>query len=99
MPRKNQVKAKRAANLKLARTIKASHRLSSRRARVKTPTRISKVRPRGLAAIKRGKKSARIQGILAHGSVERVVEGDNSDSHDELGLESEHENDEYNTQP
>jgi hypothetical protein len=28
MPRKNQAKAKRAANLKLARTAKASHRLS-----------------------------------------------------------------------
>jgi len=77
MPRKNQAKTKRAANLKLARTAKASHRLSSRRARVKTPTRTSKVRPRGLAATKRGKKSARIQGILAHGSAERVVEGDN----------------------
>ena len=97
MPRKNQAKAKRAANLKLTRTIKASHRLSLKRARVKTPTRTSKVRPRGLAAIKRGKKSARIQGILAHGSAERVVEGDNSDSHNELGSESEHENDESNT--
>ena len=99
MPRKNQAKAKRAANLKLARTIKASHRLSSRRARVKTPTRTSKVRPRGLAAIKRGKKSARIQGLLAHGSAERVVDGDNNDSHNELGPESEHETDESNTQP
>jgi hypothetical protein len=97
MPRKNQAKAKRAANLKLTRTIKASHRLSLKRARVKTLIRTSKVRPRGLAAIKRGKKSIRIQGLLAHGSAERVVNGDNNDSHDELSLESEHETDESNT--
>ena len=60
MPRKNQVKAKRVVNLKLTRTVKVLHRLSLRRARVKTPTRIFKVRPRGLIAIKRGKKSIRI---------------------------------------
>ena len=99
MPRKNQAKAKRAANLKLTRTIKASHRLSLKRARVKTLIRTSKVRPRGLAAIKRGKKSARIQGLLAHGPAERVAGEINSDSHDELGPDSEHENEETIAQP
>ena len=99
MSRKNQAKANRATNLKLTRTVKASRHPSAKRARVKTLTRVSKARPRGLLAIKRGKKSIRIQGILAHGSVKRVVEGDNSDSYNELGSESEYENDEFNAQP
>ena len=96
MPWRKQIKVSRAANLKFACIIKASHHLSVKRARVKTPTRISKVRLRGLVAIKRGKKSIWIQGILAHGSAERIVKGDNSNSYDELELESEYENDKTN---
>ena len=93
---KEASKANRAINLKLARTAKASHYTALRRSQIKTPTRLSKVRPRGLLTIERGKKSIWIQGILAHGSAERIVEGDNSNSYDELELESEYENDKTN---
>ena len=78
----------------LARSVKASHRTAPKSSRVKTPTRSSKVRLRGLPVIKRGKKSARIQGLLAHGLTERVADGINSDSYDELGPDSEYEGDE-----
>ena len=99
MSRKKQAKANRAINLKLARTAKASHYTALRRSQIKTPTRLSKDRPRGLLTIERGKKSIWIQGLLAHGPTERVAGEINSDSHDELGPDSKHENKETIAQP
>jgi hypothetical protein len=99
MSRKKQGKANRATNLMLARSVKASHRITLKSSRVKTPTRLSKVRLRGLPTIKRGKKSIRIQGLLTHGLTERVADGINGDSYDELGPDSEYEGDETITQP
>jgi hypothetical protein len=94
MSRKKQGKANRAVNLMLARSIKASHRTPLKSSRVKTPTRSSKVRLRGLSTIKRGKKSIRIQGLLTHSPAERVADGINGDSYNELSPDSEYKSDE-----
>ena len=89
---KEASKANRAINLKLARTAKASHYTALRRSRIKTLTRLFKVRLRGLLTIERGKKSIRIQGLLAHSLAERVAGEINSDSYDELSPDSKYEN-------
>ena len=78
--------------MKLARIIKISHHITSRRSRVKTLTRLFKVRLYRLLIIKRNKKSIRIQSLLAHSLIERVAGVINSDLYDELSLNSEYKN-------
>ena len=78
--------------MKLAHTVKASHYTALRCSRVKIPTRLFKVCLRGLLIIERGKKPVRIQGLLAHGLIERVASEINSDLYDELSLDSKYKN-------
>jgi hypothetical protein len=67
MPLKRLTKAKRAANLAVARSVKSSGEFPSKWPIGKFMTNVSKARLRGIAALAKAKKSARIQSILAYG--------------------------------
>lgn len=57
----------------------------------KATTNASKARPKGIASSAKGSKSARIQGILAHGPAVRVASQIVDQDQDELGVDAENE--------
>ena len=63
----------------------------SKSSKDKFTTDASKARLKGLASSAKGSKSARIQGILAHGRAVRVAPQIIDQDQDELGAGSEHE--------
>ena len=66
MPLKRLIKAKRAANLAVARGAKSSGEFPSKWPIGKSMTNVSKAHPRGIAALAKAKKSTYIQSILAY---------------------------------
>jgi hypothetical protein len=60
---------------------------------------VSKARPRGIAALAKAKKSARIQSILAHGPAIYVNPQIANDNQDELSNKSKHKSISAITQP
>jgi hypothetical protein len=54
-------------------------------------TNVSKARPRGIAALAKAKKSARIQSILAHGPAVYVDPQIANNNQDKLSNKSKHE--------
>ena len=69
MPLKRLIKAKRAANLAVARGAKSSGEFPLKWPIDKSITNVFKARLRGIAALAKAKKSAYIQSILAYGPI------------------------------
>jgi hypothetical protein len=91
MPSKRSTKAKRAANLVVAHSAKTSGKLTSKFSIDIVITNTFKARLQGIASLARGRKSARIQGILAHGPTIHIAPNVVDQEQDELGVNAEDE--------